>query len=56
MTAPITPRIEQHSWARNTPDEVPGAVIRLGARNIFVADDAIPAVIARLQAVHALND
>lgn len=52
---PETPRVNPHVWARNTPDEIPGAVMYLGARDFFIANDAIPTIIARLQAIHDLN-
>lgn len=55
MTNPSSPEIQPHIWARNTDHEIPGAVIRLGRRDLFIAHDALPAAIARLQAIHAVN-
>lgn len=52
---PLTPRITASCWARNTPDEVQGANIKIGRQDLFIAHDAIPAAIARLQAIHDLN-
>lgn len=53
--APDTPRVNPHVWGRNTPNEIPGAVMYLGARDFFIPNDAIPAIINRLQAIHDLN-
>ncbi|MFD4007858.1 hypothetical protein ACFWQK_09030 [Brachybacterium paraconglomeratum] len=55
MSNHITPRIDPHIWARGTTNEIPGAVVFIGKRNLFIAHDEIPDMIARLQAIHALN-
>lgn len=55
MTTPTIPEIQPHIWARNTDHALPGAVIRLGRRDLFIAHESLPAAIARLQAIHALN-
>lgn len=52
---PLPPRITAHCWARNTPDEVLGANVRIGRQDLFIAHDVIPDVIARLQAIYELN-
>lgn len=53
---PITPRIDAHVWGRSTSNPQPGAIIRAGRYDVFVADADIPALIERLQAIRALNN
>lgn len=55
MSNPITPEINPHIWARGTGHEIPGAVIRIGKRDLFITQTELPAAIARLTAIHALN-
>lgn len=56
ITIPETPRVNPHVWGRKSTDATPGAAIYMGGRSIFVTNDAIPAIIARLQAIHDLNE
>lgn len=56
VTQPETPRVNPHVWGRKSTEAIPGAAIYMGGRSIFIADDAIPAIIARLEAIHALNE
>lgn len=56
MNPPQTPTASPHTWGRGTHDETPGALIHLGRRDLFIAHDQLPNIIAKLTAIHDLTD
>lgn len=56
VNPPQTPTASPHTWGRGTHDETPGALIYLGRRDLFIAHDQIPSIIAKLTAIHNLTD
>lgn len=49
---PEPARAAAHIWGRGGNAEQPGAVIYVGRKNIFVAQDSLPELIARLEAIN----
>lgn len=55
MPTPAPVEIHPHIWGRNTDNPTPGAVIRLGRRDLFIPQSDLGAAIDRLRAIHAVN-